>query len=90
MARNSSGILLLETGGGSSTVTIDRTALVHNSRGLHVDGANATARIGDSTVTGNTLNGLIIFNSGTIDSFGTNKVFGNGTDGAPNNTIPPI
>ena len=43
-------------------------------------------RIGDSTVTGN-VTGLDFFDSGQIISYETNKIEGNGTDGAPSSTI---
>ena len=55
------------------------TATRGNSRS-----AGAPIWIGDSTVSGNTfgLNSA----AGTITSYGTNKVRGNGTDGAPTGT----
>lgn len=76
------GIYAEEIGTGTTRVMIDRTASVNNNHGIVASNAGATIRIGRSTVSGNTTTGL--FNSGgTLESYGTNKVHGNGTDGTP-------
>ena len=81
------GIFASEGGGGTTVVTVDRSAAVNNgTTGISAVGAGATIRIGDSTVSGNSI-GLSAITSGVIASYGTNKVNGNGTDGAPTNTI---
>jgi len=80
------GISAFESGSGTTVVTVDRSAAVNNGTGIFADGAGATIRIGDSTVTGNNI-GLSTSTGGVIDSYGTNKVNGNGSDGAPTNTI---
>jgi hypothetical protein len=78
------GIRALEDSSGSTNVMVDRTASVNNATGIFSFGAGATIRIGDSTVTGNGT-GLSAINA--ILSYGTNKVDGNGSDGAPTGTI---
>jgi hypothetical protein len=82
------GIFALENGGGTTVVTVDRTVSVNNSdRGILAQGAGATIRIGDSTVSGNGT-GLFAIGGGTIASYGTNKVNGNTVaDGVPTSTI---
>jgi hypothetical protein len=67
-------------------VTVDRSASVNNGNGIVANGAGATIRIGNSTVTGN-INGLFA-NGGAIASYGTNKVNGNtAANGDPTSTI---
>jgi len=81
------GITADETAPGTTTVMVDRSASVNNGdAGIRSEGAGATIRIGDSTVSGNTL-GLSTSGGGVIDSYGTNQVNGNGTDGTPTNVI---
>jgi hypothetical protein len=82
----SAGIQAQDSGSGTTTVMIDRSASVNNDSGIVAFGAGATIRIGDSTVTGNGT-GLETVNGGTIASYGTNKVNGNGTEGVPTSTI---
>jgi hypothetical protein len=82
------GISALESGGGTITVMVDRSAAVNNvsGTGILASGAGATIRIGDSTVSGNNT-GLDASGGGVIESYGTNKVNGNNSDGAPTSTI---
>jgi hypothetical protein len=85
----SSGIRADEGGGGSGTTTVmvDRSASVNNVTGIRaLGGVGARIRIGDSTVSGN-FGGLAKDNGGVIDSYGTNKVNGNGFDGVPTSVI---
>jgi len=87
---NSVGIMATDSGGGSVSVMIDRSAAVNNSgTGVVAIGSNTLIRIGDSTVTGNGT-GLETNTSGAMASYGTNKVDGNTTDvlNAPSSTIP--
>jgi|CXWL01.1.fsa_nt_gi hypothetical protein len=60
-----------------------------NGSGVEANGAMAAARIGGMTITGNTT-GLLRTGGGQIISFTTNNVSGNGTDGTPSSTAPPI
>jgi len=85
-ADSNMGIKLSEGSGGLTRVMIDRTAMVNNAFGLYVFGAGATARIGDSVVSANGT-GLSTVTSGVIESYQTNKIDGNGTDGAATNII---
>jgi len=85
-AGNSRGIIA-QTQNGTANVMVDRSAVVNSGvYGIFANGAGVTIRIGDSTVTGNTT-GLSTQSSGTIASYGTNKVNGNGTNGDPTSVI---
>lgn len=75
------GIVAITNSGSPNNVMIDRTVVANNSQS-GVAATGATIRIGESTVTGNA-NGLTTSSGGTIASYGTNKVNGNGTDGTP-------
>ena len=81
------GVLAEEAGSGTTAVMIDRIAAVNNTRGIYTFGAAATIRIGDSTVTGNSIGLDAVTGGGTIISYGTNKVNGNGFEGVPTSTI---
>jgi hypothetical protein len=81
-----SGIAATESGSGTVSLMIDRTAVVNSNTGVLAFGAGATIRIGDSTVTGSST-GLSSGSGGVIASYGTNQVDGNGADGAPTSTI---
>jgi hypothetical protein len=91
-AGNGNTGIFANVGAGTTTVMIDRSASVNNATGIRVrtsiqfPAGAATARIGDSTVSGNTT-GLDPELGGSILSYGTNKVNDNGTDGAPTSTI---
>jgi hypothetical protein len=79
----SSGVYVVDSGGETSTVMIDRSAFVNNAGyGAIAFGAAATIRIGDSVVTGNST-GLYAGAGGVVASYGTNKVNGNTIDGTP-------
>jgi hypothetical protein len=75
----------IEIVGEDTTVTVDRSAIVNNG-GAGISTSVGIARIGDSTVTGNTTG--LEASGGTIQSYGTNKIDGNGADTA--GTITPI
>jgi hypothetical protein len=85
-AGNAGAGILANDDGSGTTVMVDRSAFANNGSGVVADGPTATIRIGDSTVSGNTT-GLSALSGGVIASYGTNKVNGNGTDGAPSSTI---
>jgi len=82
------GLQASDDGVGTTVVTLENSAVVNNAGafGVMAVGAGAIIRMGDSTVSGNG-QGLSTFTGGVIDSYGTNKVNGNGTDGTPTNTI---
>jgi hypothetical protein len=74
-------------GSGATKVMIDHTAAVNNTNsGVVSVNAGATIRIGDSTVTGNGT-GLNAAAGAVLESYGTNKVDGNGTDVSGATTI---
>jgi Right handed beta helix region len=77
------------TNGGRATINAFHSSLDDNAdAGVFSNGAIATVRIGDNTVTGN-VNGLRSINSGAILSFQNNYIAGNGTDGSPTGTLTP-
>lgn len=81
------GIRAEESGGGTTTVMVERSASVNNLVGIRAEtSAGATVRIGDSTVNGNGT-GLNPLSGGAILSYGTNKVDGNDTDGNPTGAV---
>ena len=78
---NTNGIAGQDSGTGSTKVVIDRSASVNNSVvGIKASNTLTNIRVGDSTVAGNAT-GLSAVGSFLI-SFGTNKMYGNGSDGA--------
>ena len=81
------GIVASDGGSGTTEVMIDRSASLDNTTGIQASGAGARIHIGDSTVTRNGT-GLKPFNGGVINSYGSNKVDGNTSDGAATNIIP--
>ncbi|MBA1143317.1 right-handed parallel beta-helix repeat-containing protein [Mesorhizobium neociceri] len=83
------GISILNpVGGPAINIMVDGVAVANNGAagGLRVDGANATIRVGRSTISGNTT-GTAIVNGGVISSYGTNQLNGNTADGPNPPTI---
>ena len=72
---------------GTVKVNIDST-LLNDSPGTSVFAhiSSATVNLANSSIIGNGT-GLAALSSAVINSFGTNRLAGNGTDGAPTNTI---
>lgn len=85
----SAGISILNpVGGPAINIMVDGVAVANNGAngGLRANGANATIRVGRSTVSGNTT-GTAILNGGVISSYGTNQINGNTADGPNPPTI---
>lgn len=59
----------------------------NGGNGIVANGAQSTVRISNNTITNNNV-GLATSNSGSIISFGNNRIAGNATNGAPTSTIP--
>jgi hypothetical protein len=75
-------------GFGAVRVMVDHVTVANNSGvGLRVDGANATMRVANSTVTWNAT-GTNVTGNGVLRSYGNNHIDGNVSDG-PNPTIIP-
>ena len=72
---------------GAASLMVIRSVSSNNASGLFVSGANATLRIGQSTLTGNTVNSWVVSASGLLRSYGDNNIDGN-ADGDP--VIPTI
>ncbi|WP_292189301.1 right-handed parallel beta-helix repeat-containing protein [Mesorhizobium sp.] len=85
------GISILNpVGGPIIKIGVDGVAVANNglAGGLRAEGANATIRVGRSTISGNGL-GTGIFSGGVISSYGDNQINGNTSDG-PNPPIIPL
>jgi hypothetical protein len=85
---NLNGIHVKDDSSGSTTVMIERTAVVNNvaSYAVLAQGAGTTVQIGESSITGNAV-GLKTLSGGVIESYGDNKVRGNATDGSPTTVV---
>lgn len=84
---NASGVAAVGTS-QSALINLFRSEVTDNLNGVLSQGSLADVRIGSNSVSGNTA-GLVILSSGKITSFGNNQVVGNGTDGAPTNSVLP-
>jgi len=73
--------------GFSSQVYLDGCEASANAKGVRADGAGAVVRLANSLVAGNTVEGLLTASGGILQSFGNNRVIGNGTNGVPTATI---
>lgn len=73
------------TGGAILKVMIDESVSSNNGTGVTANGPNATIFLSASALTGNAT-GLNVVNSGTLSSFGNNRVAGNTVDGNPTGT----
>jgi hypothetical protein len=67
-------------GTGTANVMINRASLSASTVGLRSDGATTTIRIGSSVIFGN-VTGVVTANGGVLQSYGTNQLNGNTTDG---------
>ena len=72
-------------GASASAMMVRNSTMSNNAVGISAD-RTATARVGQSTVTGNGT-GLQATNGGQVLSFGTNNVSGNGIDGVATTTV---
>jgi hypothetical protein len=83
---NATGVSVTAPAGTTNAgVMIVNSNLDNNSTvGLTTSGAGASVRVGNSTITGNTL-GVSVLAGSAIASFGNNRNVGNPTTGAPNN-----
>ena len=81
---NQAGILVRGSNGNGATAMIERCEISFNTTGIQSDASSGPAlvRISDSVITGNTT-GLSQVRGGTIISFRTNMLAGNGVDGTP-------
>jgi len=68
-------------GRGTSNVMIDRTSLTGSNVGLRSDGPVTTVRIGNSVIFGN-VTGVESANGGKLETYDTNQLNGNTTDGS--------
>lgn len=75
---NSQAGIVAATGATGTGVMISRTSSVNNGTGLLAVGSGAVMRVGESRITGN---GVGV--SGSVQSYGTNQLNGNASDGTP-------
>jgi len=79
---NVTGIFANATGGTAATVMLNDSIISgNNTLGLRANGANARIRVANSVITANQT-GLSLTNGGIINSYGTNRLDGNVTNGA--------
>ena len=74
----------MSAGGAAVIMMVDSVAASHNAAGYGViaDGPSTFVHVGGSSVAGNA-NGVGSSNGGTLLSFKTNQIRGNGSDGTP-------
>jgi hypothetical protein len=65
----------------------DSTLADNGANGLISHGANTRTRIAQNVITGNIGFGLRALNSGQVISYGNNRIFENGTNGAPTSVV---
>jgi hypothetical protein len=91
---NATGVALVSVGTNPIGLMLVDSSVSNNSgTGIIGNGTGVTARVGNTTITGNA-NGVLAAGSSTIASYGNNRLIGNPTAGAANNgafsaTIPP-
>jgi len=76
------------SGANLSQLMLDKVSVVGNTFGIVVNGATATINTTNSTVTANGT-GLFVNGSGTLNTYHTNSVNNNTSDGAFTNFISP-
>ena len=76
------GLFARSGGGGTANLMVLNSVASYNSTGIVADGTNATVRIGQSGITGNTLKSWDSTGSAKVLSYGDNYIDGNG-DGDP-------
>jgi hypothetical protein len=83
IASNTAFGLLVQSNAAAAEANVSSSQSTNNvAAGIKSDGTLATIRLDDTTVTGNG-SGLVSARSGAVLSFGTNRIAGNGVNGAP-------
>jgi len=84
---NATGIAAVAVGTNPVGIMLVSSTVANNSgTGILGNGSSMTMRVGDTSITGNA-QGVNAAGSSTINSFGTNRNFGNPTVGAANNGV---
>lgn len=80
---NSDGIIVNSTAAGTQAIAMitDSNIVANTNIGLSSNGLNATVRVGNSTITRNGT-GVSVTSSGSAQTYGTNRLDGNPTNGA--------
>ena len=83
---NTTGMSIISPGGTNPMSIMLTDSNISNNSGtaLNANGIGITMRVGNTTITNNAT-GLTIAGGATVNSFGTNRVFGNNPFGAPTN-----
>ena len=72
------GLNIVENAGGTTDVSIDNSSFTSNANGIFVSGTGgALVRVGRTTISQNTSNGLNVAVGHTVESFGNNHLRGN-------------
>src|SRR6202022_1657377 len=78
---------ILTQAGSFISLVIDRSLLSNNvGSAVQSSGASSFVRIGNSTISANDT-GVSVASGGTVQSFKSNEIFGNSSDGTP---LPPF
>jgi nitrous oxidase accessory protein NosD len=86
MAGNSQSIGAFSSAGGTTSVTLDRSASTLNQVGAIASGPQAFVSLAKTTIISNTT-GMFALNGGSILSYQDNHLTGNATDGAPTGVL---
>src|SRR5262245_13760606 len=74
------GFEVISNPGAATSLMLVRSVSANNNVGIEADGANATLRIAQSTVTANVNAGFRALNGAAIETFADNYIRANGTD----------
>ncbi|MEO7795252.1 MAG: right-handed parallel beta-helix repeat-containing protein [Thermoanaerobaculia bacterium] len=87
IASNTAFGLLVKTASAAAEANVSSSQVSNNvAAGLKAEGAVATVRLNDTTVTSNGT-GLVSATGGAVLSFGSNRISGNTTNGAPTGVL---
>lgn len=78
---NGQGLILLAPTNAGNAMVVNSTISNNTGAGILAAGAAARARVGNTTITANTT-GLSAVSGASINTYGNNRLNGNGTDGA--------
>ena len=90
---NINGFIAIDFSGALPLLSIDACVASHNSNAgvaAGFGGAGSAKVLLSNTSIFENANGLSFDANGQIQSYGNNRVFGNGLDGTPSGTIPHI
>jgi len=90
VASNGLNGINLSSSGTSVSAIIDNVAAVNNNFGIVSGGSGCAGFVTNSTIAGNTTQGVLFSAPATLTSYGTNSFGTNGTNGTFSSTIPRL